>query len=304
MRDFAIGGTLVDDHSAAYVIAEIGHNHQGSPDICKEMFEAAAWAGCDAVKLQKRDNKLLYTEAMYNSPYNSENAFGPTYGLHREALEFDERQYLLLKAYAESLGLEFLATAFDIPSAEFLNELGVSVFKVASGDLTNIKLLSHLAERGTQVIFSTGGGDMATIEAASATLGVCPHAILHCTSGYPARYDELNLRVIATLREKFPDKVIGWSAHDTGIAMAPVAYCLGARIIEKHFTLDRTLKGTDQAMSLEPQGMKTMIENLTHCKTALGSGVKKQYASEIEPLKKQRKNQDGRVSGAETGGPA
>jgi sialic acid synthase len=290
-----IDGTALGDD--CYVIAEVGHNHQGNVKTCMEIFEAAAWAGCNAVKLQKRDNKTLYTDEMYNSPYNSENAFGPTYGLHREALEFDGRQYRLLKTFAESLGLTFLATAFDIPSAQFLGELGIAAFKIASGDITNKPLFEMVKSFGKPVIFSTGGSTEDQIEAASEWLGGCCHAILHCTSGYPAKYGELNLRVIPTLAKKFPDKIIGWSAHDTGIAMAPVAYALGARIIEKHFTLNRAWKGTDQSFSLEPQGMKAMIDNLRQCKESLGDGQKRVFDSEAAPLTKQRKNKDGRVDG-------
>ena len=297
MREILLGGKKVNDSSPAYVIAEIGHNHQGSVETCKRLFDAAKDAGCDAVKLQKRDNKHLYSPEMYHAPYNSENAFGPTYGKHREALEFDKAQYELLKAYAESIGLVFCATAFDIPSLLFLARINVPIIKIASGDLSNEALLREAAKVGIPVIFSTGGAEAKSVIAAHEILVGVPHAILQCTSGYPAKYDELNLRVIETYREMFRNSVIGWSGHDTGISMALVAYALGARIIEKHFTLDRSWKGTDQAMSLEPKGMANMIENLTLAYLSLGTGVKKQYESEIEPLKKQRKNKHGQVDG-------
>ena len=296
MRELFIDGKRIADDTDCYVIAEIGNNHQGSLILCKEMFDAAKWAGCDAVKLQKRDNKTLYTEEFYNSPYNSENAFGPTYGLHREALEFGWEEYRELQDYARKIGVTFFATAFDIPSAEFLANLDVPAIKIASGDLTNRPLLEWLANGPDwPIILSCGGGTNADLAVAEEIC--CPDAILQCTSGYPAKYDELNLKVIQSLRESFPHSVIGWSAHDTGIAMAPVAYALGARIIEKHFTLDRSMKGTDQAMSLEPGAMKKMIENLGQCKLALGDGIKRRYASEIEPLKKQIKNANGRIDG-------
>jgi sialic acid synthase len=296
MRELEIDGTLISDSAECYVIAEIGHNHQGDLAKCKEMFDAARWAGCSAVKLQKRENKALYTEEAYNAPYNSENAFGPTYGLHREALEFNAEQYSDLQAYAKRLGITFFATAFDIPSANFLFVLDVPAIKIASGDLTNIGLLKHVSHLDKPVILSTGGairGVRAVIEARKLFDENC--AVLQCTSGYPAAYNELDLKVIESYRALMWDSVIGWSAHDTGIAMAPVAYALGARIIEKHFTLDRSWKGTDQAFSLEPQGMRTMIENLKHCREALGDGVKRAYESEAKPLKKQLKNADGRI---------
>jgi sialic acid synthase len=299
MREIVIDGTRVADDSECYVIAEIGHNHGGSLATCKEMFDAAKWAGCSAVKLQKRDNKTLYTEEMYNAPYNSENAFGPTYGLHREALEFNDEQYLDLKFYAKKIGITFFATAFDLPSVGVLVALDMPAIKIASGDLTNFTLLNAVATFTTPVIFSTGGGDMKQALAAKEVFDKagCPKAVLQCTSGYPASYDELNLKVIESYRALMWDTVIGWSAHDTGIAMASVAYALGARIIEKHFTLNRAMKGTDQSMSLEPQGMRTMIDNLKQCRVALGDGRKSRLQSEYEPLKKQWKNAEGRIDG-------
>jgi sialic acid synthase len=297
LRELEIDGSLISDSSECYVIAEIGHNHQGDLAKCKEMFDAARWAGANAVKLQKRDNKTLYTEEAYNAPYNSENAFGPTYGAHREALEFSVYQYVDLQAYAKKLGITFFATAFDIPSVNVLLEIDVPAIKIASGDLTNLGLLRHVATLGKPVILSTGGGDMKQVLAAKEVFDKagCPKAVLQCTSGYPAAYDELSLKVIESFRALMWDTVIGWSAHDTGIAMAPVAYALGARIVEKHFTLNRAMKGTDQPMSLEPQGMRTMIDNLRQCRAALGDGVKRAYQSEHEPLKKQWKNADGRI---------
>jgi sialic acid synthase len=296
LRELEIDDVRIADDTECYVIAEIGHNHGGSLATCKEMFDAARWAGANAVKLQKRENRTLYTEEAYNAPYNSENAFGPTYGAHREALEFNAEQYLDLQAYAKRLGITFFATAFDVPSANFLFVLDVPAIKIASGDLTNFGLLKHVATLEKPVILSTGGalrGMRAVLEARKLFDEDC--AVLQCTSGYPAAYNELDLKVIESYRALMWDSVIGWSAHDTGIAMAPVAYALGARIIEKHFTLDRSLKGTDQAFSLEPQGMRTMIENLKHCREALGDGVKRAHESEAEPLKKQLKNADGRI---------
>lgn len=295
MRELHIDGVRIADDTPCYVIAEIGHNHQGRLDICKEMFQAAKWAGCNAVKLQKRDNKALYTPEFYNSPYNSENAFGPTYGAHREALEFDATQYQELQSYAKALNLTFFATAFDIPSAAILADLEFPCLKIASGDLRNTNLLEYVRDCPWVIILSTGGAGASEIRRAYDT--VRPDALLHCTSGYPAKYSELNLRCIRSMRATYDDVVVGWSGHDTGIAMAVAAYTLGARIIEKHFTLDRSWKGTDQAFSLEPQGMRTMVENLRQAHLALGDGIKTVYDSEIEPLKKQMKNPYGQIDG-------
>jgi sialic acid synthase len=296
LRELIIADTVISDESDCYVIAEIGHNHQGSVAKCKEMFDAAKWSGASAVKLQKRDNKTLYTEEFYNSPYNSEHAYGKTYGEHREALEFDFEQYTLLKCYAEAIGLTFFATAFDVPSADFLATLKVPAIKIASGDLTNTKLLKHVERLGIPTIFSTGGGDADDAALAMYSVFDVPHAMLHCTSGYPAKYDELNLACIPAFRERF-DCVVGYSGHDNGIAMALVAYALGARIVEKHFTLDRTSKGTDQAFSLEPGGLRKMVRDLRRARLALGDGVKRRYDSEVAPLAKQWKNKDGQIDG-------
>jgi sialic acid synthase len=294
LRELIVDGIRIADDTDCYVIAEIGHNHAGSVEKCKELFDAARWSGATAVKLQKRDNKSLYTEEFYNSPYNSEHAYGKTYGEHREALEFDFDQYTLLKCYAESIGLTFFATAFDVPSADFLAALKVPAIKIASGDLTNTALWRWcMREWNYPLIVSTGGS---SFDCKHGWLSHKYVAILHCTSGYPASYDELNLNCIPTFRQSM-DCVVGWSGHDTGIAMAPVAYALGARIIEKHFTLDRSSKGTDQAMSLEPHGFRSMVENLKLCKRALGDGIKRRYDSEVKPLAKQWKNSDGKIDG-------
>jgi sialic acid synthase len=298
MRELIIDGTRIADDTDCYVIAEIGHNHQGSVEKCKELFDAAKWSGANAVKLQKRDNKVLYTEEFYNSPYNSEHAYGPTYGEHREALEFDFDQYTLLKCYAEAIGLTFFATAFDLPSADFLAALNVPAYKIASGDLKNFQLINHVSSLGVPVVLSTGGGGMRDVERAASAMKMrrVGFALLQCTSGYPAKYDELNLSCIPTFREHY-DCVVGYSGHDNGIAMAVVAYALGARIVEKHFTLDRASKGTDQAFSLEPGGLRKMVRDLRRTRLALGDGIKRRYDSEVKPLAKQWKNEDGMIDG-------
>jgi sialic acid synthase len=297
MRELVIDGTRIADDTDCWVIAEIGHNHQGSLETCRRLIKAAKDSGANAVKLQKRDNKALYSKECYDSPYNSENAYGATYGAHREALEFGVEQYRELQAYSRSLGVTFFATAFDPPSLEFLIELCVPAVKIASGDLTNISLLKEVAGWGGPVIFSTGGGMLADVQRAYDIVQYQPHAVLQCTSGYPAKFEELNLRVIETYRGMFPETVVGLSDHDKGIAIAPVAYALGARIVEKHFTLDRTWKGTDQAFSLEPVGLRKMVRDLKRARQAMGDGIKRRYVSEIEPLKKQLKNADGQIDG-------
>jgi sialic acid synthase len=291
MRQLIIGDRIISDDSDAYVIAEIGHNHQGSLKTAKELFKAAAECGVDAGKLQKRDNRSLYTREMYDKPYDNENSFGATYGEHREALEFGKLEYEELQTEAGRLGLAFFSTAFDIRSADFLAELNTPAYKIASGDLKNIPLLRHVARIGKPMIVSTGGGTMDDVQRAyDVIMPINPRlCLLQCTCGYPAEFAELDLRVITTYREKFPEIVIGYSGHDNGIAMPVAAYMLGARIIEKHFTLNRAMKGTDHRFSLEPVGMKKMIRDLQRVRMALGDGRKKVYASEASPVLKMGK---------------
>lgn len=290
-RHLQIGTHLIDDLSDCYIVAEIGHNHQGSVAKAKELFLAAKECGADAVKLQKRENRALYTHEFYDKPYENENSFGSTYGSHREALELDAGQYLELQAYAGTLGLDFFATAFDFGSADFLARLDVPAFKIASGDLKTTPLLKYVASFQKPMLVSTGGATMEDVRRAyDAIMPINPRlCIMQCTAGYPPPFEELNLSVITTYRDAFPDIVIGFSAHDNGIAMALAGYMLGARVIEKHFTLDRAAKGTDHAFSLERPGMRRMARDLRRLRTALGDGVKRPYPSETAPLYKMGK---------------
>jgi sialic acid synthase len=291
MRQLTIDGKVIKDDGDCYVVAEIGNNHQGNLSTAKEMFRVAKECGADAVKLQKRKNRELYTNELYNKIYDNRNSYGATYGEHREALEFGWEEYVELKDYARELDITMFATAFDFSSADFLEKLDIPVFKMASGDLKSIPLLTYIAKFQKPMIVSTGGGTMEDIQRAYDAImpfnqQLC---ILQCTAGYPADFEELNLEVITTYRQRFPRNVIGLSSHDNGIAMAVAAYMLGARVIEKHFTLNRTWKGTDHAFSLAPDGLRKMVRDLRRAKKARGDGVKRTYKSEIEPLIKMGK---------------
>ncbi|MCC6178141.1 MAG: N-acetylneuraminate synthase family protein [Chloroflexi bacterium] len=291
-RELVINGTRIDDESPCYVIAEIGHNHQGSVEKAKELFRQAKECGASAVKLQKRDNETLFTRAAFNRPYDNENSFGPTYGIHRQALELGRSEYVELQAYAAELGIDFFATPFDIPSADFLEDLNVPFFKIASADLTNVPLLRHVARLGKPMLVSTGGASLEDVDRAVETIlpintQLC---ILQCTASYPADFAELDLRVIETYRQRFPEVTVGWSGHDSGIAMALIAFMLGARVIEKHFTLNRAMKGTDHIFSLEPVGLRKMIRDLTRTRMALGDGQKRKRPSEAAPMLKMAKS--------------
>jgi len=286
-----IDGKSISNDGYCYIIAEIGHNHQGNLENAKQLFKSAKECGVDAVKLQKRDNKTLYTKEMYNRLYDNRNSFGKTYGEHREFLEFDKAEYVELQQYAVELGLTMFATAFDFKSADFLADLDVPAYKVASGDLRNIPLLKYIAGLDKPMIVSTGGGTLENVQRAyDAIMPINTQlCIMQCTAAYPANHDELNLRVIETFKQQFPDIIIGLSDHENGIAMALVAYILGARVVEQHFTLNHTWKGTDHAFSLEPIGMRKLVRDLRRARDALGDGVKRVYPSEVNPIMKMGK---------------
>jgi N-acetylneuraminate synthase/sialic acid synthase len=281
-RKLVIDNFAIHDGSDCYVIAEIGNNHQGSLEKCKEMFRVAKECGAHAVKLQKRDNRFLYTKELFNKPYDHENSFGATYGEHREFLEFGAYEYRELKQYAEELGITFFATAFDIPSADFLAELDMPAYKIASGDLRSLPLIKYVAQFQKPIVISTGAAALEDVkrvydEIMPINSQLC---FLQCTASYPADFEELDLRVIETYRDLFPDLAVGLSSHDNGIAMAVAAYVLGARVIEKHFTLNRAMKGTDHAFSLEPTGLRKMVRDLRRTRQALGDGQKRVHLSE------------------------
>ncbi len=291
MPELVVDGKRIHDGGEAYVVAEIGHNHQGDVEKARALIHAAKECGVDAVKLQKRENRSLYTRALYDAPYDNEHSFGATYGEHREALELSASAWLELREYCREEGVTLFGTVFDEPSAEFLAELGLPAFKIASADLVNTHLLRRVASYGRPIFLSTGGGTIEDVERAVDTiLTLNPHlCLLQCTAAYPCAVEELNLQVIETYRERFPDLVVGLSDHQSGIAMALVAYMLGARVIEKHFTLDHAWKGSDHAFSLMPEGMRRLVRDLHRVPVALGDGVKRPLPSEERPLEKMGK---------------
>ncbi|PSN10080.1 N-acetylneuraminate synthase, partial [filamentous cyanobacterium CCT1] len=205
-----------------------------------------------------------------------------TYGEHREFLEFNFEEYQELQRYAKEIGITFFSTAFDFPSANFLEELNMPAFKIASGDLRSIPLLKYIAEFQKPMIISTGAATLEDVQRAyDAVMPINSQVcFLQCTASYPADHTELDLQVIATYQSLFPEVVVGLSSHYSGIAMATAAYVLGGRVIEKHFTLNRAMKGTDHAFSLEPVGMRKLVRDLKRVREALGDGQKKFYLSE------------------------
>ena len=250
--------------SNIYTIAEIGNNHQGDVKHALKLIKAAKECGADAVKTQKRDNKTLYTKSFFNEKYDNPNSFGLTYGEHREKLELKKNDYKELKEYASELKIDFFATPFDLPSLEFLEEFNFPAYKIASADITNTILQTEIAKTKKEVFLSTGGGTLEDVKRAKNN--IFEHnkrlSILQCTASYPANIEDMNLKVIETYSKHFPGIRLGLSDHENGIDAGPIAYMLGARVFEKHFTLNRANKGTDNAFSLEPQGLAKFIRNL------------------------------------------
>lgn len=276
MKAYNSGRCTISDKGPCYVIAEIGHNHQGNLDTALEMIKVAATCGVQAVKFQKRSNKSLYTKVYYNRIYDNENSYGATYGEHREFLEFGFDEYVKLKKFAEANGVEFMVSAFDFESVDFLEKLGVTSYKIASGDLTNRPLLEYIAKLGKTMFVSTGAATMEEVQMAYKTVLTYNEklCLLHCTSGYPTEYQDLNLKVIETFKKEFPKAIIGYSGHDNGILASVVACMLGATVVEKHFTLNHSWKGTDHKFSLEPAGLRKQVRDLRRLDISLGDGKK------------------------------
>lgn len=274
------------DKIKTYIVAEIGQNHNGDMNTARQLIDVAAMpifdkfdnrelACVDAVKFTKRDLTQELTIDEMKRPYDSPHSFGKTYGEHREALELSYEQHAELEAYARAKGLDFIETLTSIKTIELLRHIDVNAIKVASRDLTNLPLLDELARVGKRIILSTGMNSETELEAALEV--ITKHhddiAILHCVSEYPAHYENMNLLSIPYLQKKYPYD-IGLSDHSIGIVMAPVAVALGAKIIEKHITLSRQMKGSDHRGSLEPEGLWRMVRDIRNVEVALGTESK------------------------------
>lgn len=269
-----IGDRLVGDGQPTYVIAEIGVNHNGILPLALELIDVAVAAGADAVKFQKRSLENLYAKKYLENANSGEKTLRYLLPI-LQRVELPEEAYYKIVAYCKEKGITFLCSAFDAPSADFLDSLGVPAFKVASADMTNLPLLDHLVKKGKPLIISTGMSSMEEVETTVNFLKQrqAQFALLHCNSTYPAAFEDINLRFMEKLR-KFGVPV-GYSGHERGIAVSTVAAALGACIIERHITLDRTMDGPDHAASLEPQGFKKMVRDIRQVSLALGTGEEK-----------------------------
>lgn len=270
-----IGDTPVGEGYPCYIVAEAGVNHNGRLDLATRLVEAAVEARADAVKFQKRSVRHILTAEALAQPYNSPHSLGVTYGEHRERLELPAEAYGELVAISRQRAITFFASAWDIGSADFLFEIGVPAFKIASADVTNLPLIEHIAQKKKPMIMSTGMSTMEDIADAVATVRKYHDdlILLQCTSAYPCENDEIHLRVIETLRKTF-DVPVGYSGHDRGLGPSAAAVALGAVLIERHLTLDRTMRGPDHAASLEPHDFRRLVRDIREIEVALGSPEK------------------------------
>jgi len=274
MSEIRIGDRLIGDGYPTYIIAEIGVNHNGFLDLALKLIDVAVDAGADAVKFQKRNLEKLYAKKYLENANAGEKTLRYLLPILQQ-VELSDQDYYDILEYCNKRGITFICSAFDKESADFLEELGVPAYKVASADLTNLLLLDHLIKKGKPLILSTGMSRMDEVEVTVDFLKSrgAEFALLHCNSTYPAAFEDINLRFMDQLR-KFGVPV-GYSGHERGIAVSTVASAIGASIIERHVTLDRTMDGPDHAASLEPHGFKKMVRDIRQVATALGAGQEK-----------------------------
>jgi len=286
MSTVRVGKTLIGDGQPAYVIAEIGINHNGDVDLAKRLIDTAAEAGCNAVKFQKRTVDVVYTAEELAKP--RENPFGPTNGDLKRGLEFGEKQFEQIDAHCREKGIPWFASCWDEAAVDFIDAYDPPCYKIASASLTDDALLKHTRSKGKPIMLSTGMSSHDEIHHAVQVLGKEDLILLHSCSTYPAYYEELNLRVIPVLKQQYGVPV-GYSGHETGIASSVAAVAIGACVIERHITTDRSLWGSDQAASLEPSGITRLVRDIRLVETAMGDGVKRVLEREVPVMQKLRR---------------
>jgi N-acetylneuraminate synthase len=286
MKPVQIGQRAVGDGHPCFVCAEIGINHNGSVDIAKKLINVAAAAGCDAVKFQKRTVDVVYTAAELAKP--RETPFGTTNGDLKRALEFGQKEYAEIDRYCREVKIPWFASAWDEGSVDFIAQFDVPCYKIASASLTDTNLLKHTRGPGKPVLLSTGMSTLEQIDAAVEALGRKDLMVIHACSTYPALYEELNLAVIPVLKERYKVPV-GYSGHETGIPSSVAAFVLGACFVERHITLDRAMWGSDQAASLEPNGIMRLVRDIRLIEQSMGDGVKRLLPREVPIMDKLRR---------------
>jgi len=286
-REIKIGNRMVGEGHPTYVIAEVGINHNGSVQVAKDLMSAAHEAGVDAVKFQKRTPEICVPDHQKGQIRDTPWGY-ISYLDYRYKVEFDQKEYEEIDAYAKELGIDWLASSWDLPSLAFIDAFNPPAHKVPSALLTDHELLRGLKDTGKPVILSTGMSTMEEIDDAVAVLDTDNLLICHTTSSYPCPPEELNLKMIQTLSDRF-NCPIGYSGHEVGLVPSAVAVAMGACLVERHVTLDRAMWGSDQAASVEPQGIRTLVKYIRVTEKALGDGEKQVYDSEKSSLNKMRR---------------
>jgi len=287
-RQVRVGKRIIGYGEPVYVIAEIGINHNGSLEIAKKMIDGAVFAGCDAVKFQKRTPELCVPKDQWyierDTPWGR-----MTYIDYRHRMEFGLKEYEEIDAYCKQKGIDWFASCWDEEALNFIEQFEPPMHKLPSAALTDHDLLKAARHTGRPLMISTGMSTLQDIEEAVNKVGVIDLLIAHSTSAYPCNINELNLRMIQTLMELYPTVPIGYSGHEVGLAPTLGAVAIGASFIERHITLDRAMWGTDQAASVEIMGMHQLIRNLRDIEHSLGDGIKRIYPSEIPVMQKLRR---------------
>lgn len=285
-KSVLIGGKRVGDHQPCYIVAEIGINHNGDIDIAKRLISVAVGAGCDAVKFQKRTVDVVYSSEELAKP--RESPFGTTNGDLKRGLEFDFEEYQEIDRYCREVKIPWFASCWDEASLDVIARFDVPCFKIASASLTDDHLLRHTRAQGKPIVLSTGMSTLEQIDHAVEVLGKKDLIILHSCSTYPAYYEEINLRAMRTLRERY-DVPVGYSGHETGLPSSVGAVALGACMLERHITVDRALWGSDHAASLEPNGINKLIGYIRMVEKSMGDGVKRVLEREQPIIRKLRR---------------
>lgn len=273
---------LKSKKNAAYIIAEVGQNHQGDFDLAKKYVHSFANAGADAIKFQKRDMPTLFTQDALQKPYESENAFGETYGEHRNFLELSMDEMSELKAECDLVGVDFMCTPFDLVSLENLINISTDVIKVASFDMGNLPFLKKIIDTGIHFVISCGGANKSIVDSTIKYLLLhnAKFTLLHCVSRYPCTPKDLSLGRVGLLKQKYPSVQIGLSDHFNGILSGPLGYQLGAEVFEKHVTFDRSLKGTDHSFALSLHGFESFVRDINRAKVMVQSDLPYDVGSE------------------------
>ena len=287
-REIKFGARKVGDGHPTYVVAELGINHNGDMNIAKKLIDAAAHAGADAVKFQKRTPHIAtppeQQKTMRETPWGY-----ITYLEYRYKVEFSEEQYCEIDRYCKDKKIDWMVSVWDEPSIDFMEKFVTPAYKIPSASLTDHNLLKYVRKTNRPVIISSGMSTTEQIKRAVGVVGEDNLLIMHSTSSYPCSPQELNLKMIETLRKGFPGIPIGYSGHEVGLVPSVIAVALGACVVERHITLDRAMWGSDQAASVEPIGFERLVKYIRLAEASLGDGVKRVYESEKTAMRKLRR---------------